>query len=402
MGNTYDKIQLIEPKFGSKITRNIFELEELRDSNNLLKFFDRSNIDYWHIFFSFIPIFQTLESIASARIEWNHTTVSEYANKVYSNRRKWWTKDEKIKDINNNINARDYINEVYNTWNLEINRKFLSELHILLMKDLDPKEEWDYNPWHYRKKNVNISLSSHTPPDYTQVEAYMDELIDFINTKDDRMYDLIKIALVHHRFVWIHPFWNWNWRMVRLLTYALFLKYWYAFNQVNLMNTSSLFCLNREEYYKYLNLADWWDKDWLLKRCEFATSSICAELKNIKKFFDMEFVNSILEKWIKKLRTEKEIDDKEADILTLLYLKWWVDNKTVQQTFKYNTSIISRKFRHLKEIWLLRNIEKTKQYVPTYENRTLFIEIYHNLIKEWFSSWSILDEPEWLSEVLPK
>jgi Fic family protein len=36
----------------------------------------------------------------------------------------------------------------------------------------------------------------------------MDELIDFVNANDDRMYDLIKIALIHHRFVWIHPFGN--------------------------------------------------------------------------------------------------------------------------------------------------------------------------------------------------
>jgi Fic family protein len=36
----------------------------------------------------------------------------------------------------------------------------------------------------------------------------MEEMINFINNSDDNKYDLIKVALAHHRFVWIHPFDN--------------------------------------------------------------------------------------------------------------------------------------------------------------------------------------------------
>ena len=267
------------------------------------------------------------------------------------------------------------------------------------MKWLDPKKEWDTTPGEYRKTNVEITWSEHIPPDFTQVWDYMQELIDFINHEDKKKFDLIKISLSHHRFVWIHPFKNWNWRMVRLLTYALFLKYWYDFNQISLMNTSSLFCLNREQYNDFLEKADSWDKDQLLKWCEFATSSICAEVKNIKKFFNRDFVNSLLESWVKKLKEEKAIDEKESEILKLLYTKWQVDNKAIKDNLWYDASIISRKFKHLKEIWLLKRFWKTKQYIPTYDNRIIFMDIYHNLIKAWFNSRSILDEPEWLSEI---
>ena len=402
MGNTYDKIKIVEPdKFNSKLMDNIFEFEELRDSSNMAKKFRNSGTKP-SIFFSFISIFQIVESIASTRIEWNHTTVSNFIDKLNSKDNEDNT-DEWIKEIKNNFEARNYIDDLYRSEkNIVINRKFISELHTILMKWLNPDKEWDTTPGEYRKSNVEISWSWHTPPDYTQVGDYMDELIDFINEDHWKKFDLIKISLAHHRFVWIHPFKNWNWRMVRLLTYALLLKYWYDFNQISLMNTSSLLCLNRKQYYKFLEEADNWDKENLLKWCEFATSSMCAEVKNIKKFFNGEFVNSILEKWIKKLREEKIVDEKESEMLKLLYSKWGIDNKTIQENLWYDTSIISRKFRHLKEIWLITHFWKTKQYIPLYENRIIFMDIYHNLIKAGFNSWSILDEPEWLSEVLPK
>lgn len=34
----------------------------------------------------------------------------------------------------------------------------------------------------------------------------MTALLDFINADVDQNYELLKIALAHHRFVWIHPF----------------------------------------------------------------------------------------------------------------------------------------------------------------------------------------------------
>ena len=47
----------------------------------------------------------------------------------------------------------------------------------------------------------------------------MEELVAFINRRDPPKYDLMKVAIAHHRFGWIHPFSNGNGRVVRLLTY---------------------------------------------------------------------------------------------------------------------------------------------------------------------------------------
>lgn len=58
------------------------------------------------------------------------------------------------------------------------------------------------------------------------VPELMHELVEFINRDDKSQYDLIKVALVHHRFGWIHPFGNGNGRTVRLLILCIVIKIW--------------------------------------------------------------------------------------------------------------------------------------------------------------------------------
>lgn len=72
---------------------------------------------------------------------------------------------------------------------------------------------------------MSIAQSTHLPPEFIHVPAYMQELVGFMNRADAPKYDLMKVALAHHRFGWIHPFGNGNGRTVRLLTYSLLIKY---------------------------------------------------------------------------------------------------------------------------------------------------------------------------------
>lgn len=110
------------------------------------------------------------------------------------------------------------------------------ELHTIVVKNL--VREGDISPGQYRRGRVTITGSEHVPPEAMVVQSYMDELIEFINRKDPPKYDLLKTALIHHRFSWIHPFSNGNGRVVRLLTYALLIKY--GFN-VQAGGTKTLF-----------------------------------------------------------------------------------------------------------------------------------------------------------------
>lgn len=63
--------------------------------------------------------------------------------------------------------------------------------------------EGDRTPGAYRSGPVRIAQSLHLPPEAVQVPSYMEELVAFINHADAPKYDLMKVALAHHRFAWI-------------------------------------------------------------------------------------------------------------------------------------------------------------------------------------------------------
>jgi Fic family protein len=82
-------------------------------------------------------------------------------------------------------------------------------LHHLTVDSLN--EDGDQTPGAYRSWQVEIAGSNHLPPDPIKVQSYMDELVGFINNGHDQKYDLLKIALAHHRFAWDSSFWEWKW-----------------------------------------------------------------------------------------------------------------------------------------------------------------------------------------------
>lgn len=102
-----------------------------------------------------------------------------------------------------------------------------------------------------------ISQAEHLPPEAVLVPPYMAELVEFINRPDAAKYDLIKVALAHHRFAWIHPFTNGNGRVVRLLTYTMLIKYGFNVKSSGrVLNPTAVFCNDRDRYYAKLGLAD--------------------------------------------------------------------------------------------------------------------------------------------------
>ncbi len=86
----------------------------------------------------------------------------------------------------------------------------------------------------------------------------MTQLMAFINAADAPKYDVMKVALAHHRLAWVHPFGNGNGRVVRLLTCALLVKYGLRVNAAGrLLNPAAVFCADRNAYCTDLGAPTW-------------------------------------------------------------------------------------------------------------------------------------------------
>jgi Fic family protein len=358
----YYELKLVIPSFDSEITDLILELDHLRRKKI-------KGTTPQEIFLQLKDIFHILESIGSTRIEGNHTTIAEYIEYKSTGKTE---ENEGIKEIRNMEEALDFVD--HNIDNTEINRRFLSELHKIVVKGL--KREGSKRPGKYRNTNLNIAQARHTPPDYIKVKDYMEEFFDFLNREAPSKYDLIKTALAHHRFVWIHPFDNGNGRVVRLLTYAMLIKQ--GFNVQlgdRIINPTAIFCVDRDKYYNYLSIADKGDKESLLKWCNYVLAGLDREIKKIANLLNYKYVKkNILSPALKFANDRNLLKPSEYEVLKVAITNGVFKNSDVKESFDKDkqASAISRQLRNLKEKGLITTTKDSKRkYVINFSNNYL-------------------------------
>lgn len=65
---------------------------------------------------------------------------------------------------------------------------------------------------------MRITGAHFTPQDGLLVESLMQDLINWYNaTETQFLHPIVRAIIFHHRFVWIHPFYDGNGRTVRLI-----------------------------------------------------------------------------------------------------------------------------------------------------------------------------------------
>lgn len=348
----YD-LKLEEPPFDSSLTDLIIDLNHLRKKQ-------LSGTTPERVFFQLKGIFHILESVGSARIEGNNTTLLEYIETKLEEKK---DVSSGIKEIQNIENGMDFIEK--NVKNHPINRAFICEIHKMVVNELPlpPNGEGDRFPGEYRKFNLKINQSHHLPPDILMVEGYMKELLDFINKNDSPKYDLLKTAIAHHRFVWIHPFGNGNGRTVRLFTYAMLIKLGFNVNIGRIINPTAVFCNNRNNYYKYLDKADSGKTTGILEWCEYVLRGLKEEIEKIDRLLDYEYLaKEILFPTISLSLERKYIIDIEAKILRKVITNKIIQSGDLKDLFPgKHSSEISRQLKRLVDKKMLER-EEARSY----------------------------------------
>jgi Fic family protein len=372
MNSEHQKLRLIEPLFSSTLTDLIIELDFLRKKRV-------GGTTHPQVFSQLKQIFHMLESIGSARIEGNNTTIAEYIETKIDGAEEI---PDTIQEIQNMEKALEYIDSAGE--NFIVNRDFVCGLHKKAVGNLPspPNGEGDDTPGFYRTGNVAIKGAQLIPPKADDVQWYMDELFDFVNKPEKPKYDLLKVATAHHRFVWIHPFSNGNGRTVRLFTYALLVKSGFAIHEERILNPTAVFCSNRRNYYHQLSLADTGTDDGLFSWCEYVLTGLKKEMEKIDRLSDYSFLKtkilipSILQSLERKVITEVEskilLRAAEEQVLKASHLTAIFKGKLPQE--------ISRNIARLKEKkMLVPEKDGTRRYILRFDNNYLLRAIIRSL-----------------------
>jgi Fic family protein len=142
---------------------------------------------------------------------------------------------------------------------------------------------WIFPEFGGKFRQIDVTVSNHLPPKFYQVPQLM---LDFTDDLKIRIENLPKIddagfinelisllAWTHHRFLWIHPFQDYNGRIGRLLINVILLKL--NLPPIELKVETKL---GRQKYIKALKTADQGEYSGLLKLIKSAFEEALKEV----------------------------------------------------------------------------------------------------------------------------
>src|SRR5574343_403693 len=145
----------------------------------------------------------------------------------------------------------------------------MREIDILSIHSVVLNNIEEYFAGRIRNAGVRINGANFLPPNAQKVPELFEELINYVNFNPDNLDPIVLATLFHHRFVWIHPFFDGNGRTVRLAMNLILMragfppaiilkndrkKYYDALNQANNGNYQKLTLLMCQALERTVNI----------------------------------------------------------------------------------------------------------------------------------------------------
>jgi len=377
-------LRLLNPRFDSPLLDVLTDLEHLR------RLEIRGSTPPM-VFLQLKQVFHFLESLASARIEGNHTTLADYVEAKLAPAS---TDTDALREIDNIEAAMRQVESAIEP-GAPFSEHLLPGLHAIAVHQLE--REGDRTPGSYRTGPVRIAQAEHLPPDAVQVPGYMAELVAFINQSDPPKYDLMKVALAHHRFAWVHPFSNGNGRVVRLLTYAMLIKYGFQVSAAGrLLNPAAVFCADRYRYYAMLSQADSGEPAQLEHWCTYVLTGVRDELEKVNRLADYAYLQStILLPALAHARERQLITAQEQAVLQATVRAGTVKAGELEAAMPgLNAGQRTYQIRKLVEGGLLQPVrEGARQYTLGFRHNMLLRGVVKALADQGFVPAALADAP---------
>lgn len=176
--------------------------------------------------------------------------------------------------------AWDFVLRKNEKGNLPLTSEFIKELHKIGFGWIFPKMGGKY-------RTIEVTVSKHTPPNFYLVPQLIVEFFEDLKIRlkhlpkiDEEIFldELISLlAWSHNRFLWIHPFQDYNGRIGRLLINIILLNLNLPPINLNVDTKTS-----REKYINALQLGDNHDYSELENLMKKAIAKAIVNLKNKK------------------------------------------------------------------------------------------------------------------------
>lgn len=182
----------------------------------------------------------------STKIEGNTLNLKEVKEALSNNKK---SHERNVLEVRNYYNALMYLNE-YSKNNDEITEDLILKVHNLVCgKSITYKNK--FRDGQNVVKNSETGSIVYLPPEAKDVKDLIGQMIDDFNNDCDIPIP-IKAGIVAYQFVTIHPFWDENGRVSRLLATYILKSYGYDLNGFYVME--EFYDKNIDDYYNSLQM----------------------------------------------------------------------------------------------------------------------------------------------------
>ncbi|MBP9719590.1 MAG: Fic family protein [Candidatus Levybacteria bacterium] len=266
---------------------------------------------------------QVLATHYSTSIEGNPLSPQDVTNVVLGDRIPTTKSEKEVKNYFAVINHLFILARQQTPITTELTLTLHKQLMDGIMDDAGSYRDGSVFVGHKTKTEIVVK---HNPPFHTRSEIMkaLEEVYAWVDKKDE-YHPLLKAGVLHHQFAYIHPFFDGNGRMARLLTtYYLLLK---QYEVVKYFIIDDYYDIDRYLYSDTLHTADTGDKTkWLEYFLEGIAESLQGSLARIEEL-ERTHLDSIT--------GEKRVlvSSREEEVLQIVIDKKAIKTSDIEESF---------------------------------------------------------------------
>ena len=295
----------------------------------------------------FIEMHKIKEATTSSRIEGTRTNIDEAVlseNHISNEKRDDW------EEVRNYIRALNY--SIDRMQELPLSMRLIKEAHAILLSGVRGENKL---PGEVRRSQnwiggADIKSATFVPPAHEDLPDLLTDLEKFWHGETRQLPALIRIAVSHYQFETIHPFFDGNGRMGRLLITLQLLQS--ELMRKPVLYLSDFFERNRMEYYQALERVRFTDSldHWL----RFFLTGVIQIAQNSKKtFVDIGTLRYSYRERMKSLGKRGKL---AKELLLQLYSSPIVSPREAEQKLRVTAATTNRLISELEKLGILQEM----------------------------------------------